>query len=69
MELVEATHLLKQQWNEIKESKAIKGTRLEGMPRYAREEQVLPLCWIGPPFRKIKVNCDGAWLKETGQGG
>ncbi|KAM1944748.1 hypothetical protein ACFX15_012946 [Malus domestica] len=44
VELVEAIHLLKQQRNEIEESKAIKGAPLEGMPRYVREEQMLPSC-------------------------
>ncbi|XP_068319676.1 uncharacterized protein [Pyrus communis] len=25
--------------------------------------------WVKPPFRTIKVNCDGAWHKQTRRGG
>ncbi|RXH78263.1 hypothetical protein DVH24_001781 [Malus domestica] len=28
----------------------------------------LPASWARPPFRTIKVNCDGAWIKESSEG-
>lgn len=61
-----ALDLLHQQWREIKDS------RWDNEQHHCRQQVVegeTHRRWVKPPFCTIKVNCDGAWCKQTSRGG
>ncbi|RXH87578.1 hypothetical protein DVH24_034478 [Malus domestica] len=60
--------MLQQQWKELEDIPRTDGTQMVGVRRCERVEVELQSTWVCP-FRTIQINCDGAWIKETGQGG
>ncbi|XP_050141084.1 uncharacterized protein LOC126617057 [Malus sylvestris] len=62
-----ALELLQKHWGEIErcEQSQVRPARSS---RLGEGEEV-PVRWVKPPFRTIKLNCDGAWHKETRRGG
>lgn len=71
VEPLESIKLMKRQWCQFEELKQEKAPCVDRVQRqaFAQVSNIVPICWTRPPFRTIKVNCDGAWVKASGRGG